>query len=394
MPKKKKNLIDNDGEPSPSGGMGNAPSSGGGGGGGGGGEYDENEVNQMLEKSRQTGAYINPSHFSSRRAWQEYYSRLDNSIKRGNKEGSARNRASDEAYARRGGNFNDLGIKNVKEEGQARYRRLGMHNLDRSYSYDPEKGVKYNIATSDDNLYMKPVPMTADDYAEFDAIKQYGNTPEGFFRRMQDSTRNQMNTWAAQNAVKGGSLRKDEHGLFMTGDQGERVDFDEFGNLIDANTGQRIGDHQYGFGTDLLGAAKSAGYRSPWASPGGAPKGPTTPSGQPLPPDSPSASSGVPSGPPGVAGPQPVAASGGFGTSAPSALSAPSAMTSMGNSWNRQAVTQQRPSTPPTPTSPMGSRPPQVASGGMGTKSPSMVGQTQRPAQPQGQQPRRITFAY
>lgn len=253
------------------GGMGGGPSAGGEGGGGPASEYDADEVERMLAKSQETGEYINPSHFSNRRAWQEYYSRLDNSIKRGNKERSGRNRASDEAYARRGGNFEDLGIRDVKEQGRARYRRLGMHNLDRSFSYDWDNGVKYNIATSDDNEYMKPIPLTPDDYREHEEILKYGDSPEGYFRRLQDAQRSQMNTWAAQNEVKGGVLRRDAHGLYMEGNNGERIDFDQYGNLIDANSGQIIGG-QYGDKSDLL--SQASGYKSPWSLPVAAPGAP------------------------------------------------------------------------------------------------------------------------
>lgn len=229
----------------------------------------------MIEQSTRTGSVANQSHFSSRRAWQEYLHGLPQEIKAGYKGGLGRRDREVDNYLRRGGDFNDLGIKDVKEEGRARYRRMGMHNLDKSFTYDWENGVKYNVATSDDNEYMKAIPITDDDRREYAEIQRYGATPEGYAQRMRDATTNQMNSWAAQNAIKGGSLRKDEHGLYMQGDDGQRIDFDAYGNLIDANTGQRIGDNQYGFGTDLIGAA--AGYKSPWSIGGTSASAPGTP---------------------------------------------------------------------------------------------------------------------
>lgn len=198
---------------------------------GGGGGLDRQSG---LEKSMQTGEVIPPSHFNSRLEWQEYYASLPQEIKRGHKQRAGQRDRAINDYLSFGGDFNDLGIKNKKEEGQARYRRMGMHNLDKSFSYDWENGVKYPIATSDDNVYMKPIPLTADDYAEKAEIDKYGATPEGFARRMQDSTRNTLNTWSNANAGTGKITRGPDGRLRAIGENGQTIYFDDYGNALDS----------------------------------------------------------------------------------------------------------------------------------------------------------------
>jgi len=210
----------------------------GGDGGGGGGRFDRQSG---YDRSMQTGEVINPSHFNSRLEWQEYYDALPQEFKRNYREMRGGNERRRNEFLSYGGDFNDLGIKNKKEEGQAGYRRMAMHNLDKSYSYDWEKGLKYNVATSDDNTYMRPVPITADDWAEKAEIDRYGATPEGFARRMQDSTRNTLNKWSAQNIAAdpsgmGGKIHRGADGkLQAIGENGQTIYFDDFGNALDAS---------------------------------------------------------------------------------------------------------------------------------------------------------------
>lgn len=185
----------------------------------------------------------------------------------------------------RGRSLEDLGIRDVKEMGRSMYRMLAQRGeqgfQDPNWTYDWNSGMKMNHATSDVNARNRWIPIEPNEYAERDAQQAFGTGPDAWIRRLQADSQNQLNTWAQQNAVKGGVLRRDEHGLYMTGDAGERYDFDNFGNLIDANTGQIIGD-QYGMGTDLL--SQGRGYKSPWgttaAIPGtGHPDSPTATSG-------------------------------------------------------------------------------------------------------------------
>lgn len=387
----KKKKVNREEIEDPGGGMGpGAPS--GGGGGGGNQEYDPEEVRRMVEQSVRTRSVANQNHFTSRRAWQEYLHALPQDVKAEYKGGQGGRDRELDRHLRRGDSFESTGIKNVHEEGQARYRRMGMHNLDKSFTYDWENGVKYNVATSDDAAYMKPIPLSPEDYQEKAEIDRYGATPEGYAQRMRDATTNQLGTWARQNEAKGGSLRRDDHGFYMSGDDGGRIDFDAYGNLIDANTGQRMGDMVYGEKGNITGYAAQMGYKSPWALPGGAAQpGVGGPPGMPA--DSPSASSGVPSGPPPVVGP-----GGGMGTAPPSAMMTPTEapLTSMGNSWNRQAVGQMKPQQPTQqPRALPGQRSP-MQGGGMGAAPSTMRSVSGGVNNRQGstQQPRRITFAY
>lgn len=199
---------------------------------GGGGGFDRNSG---AARTAETGEVIPPSHFNSRLEWQEYYAGLPQEIKAGHKQRAAGRENQRNNYLSFGGDFNTLGIKNKKEEGQAAYRRMGMHNLDKSYSYDWANGVKYNVATSDDNVYMKPIPLTPDDYAEKAEIDKYGATPEGFARRMQDSTRNTLNKWAGQNAGTGKITRGPDGRLQAIGESGQTIYFDDYGNALDAS---------------------------------------------------------------------------------------------------------------------------------------------------------------
>jgi len=209
--------------------------------GGGSGPVDDGKLDRQsaYDKSMQTGEVINPSHFRSRLEWQEYYDALPQEFKANYRAGVKGREDRRNNYLSFGGNFGDLGIENKKEEGQAAYRRMGMHNLDKSYSYDWEKGIKYNIATSDDNVYMKPVPITADDWAEKAEIDKYGANPEGYARRLQDSTRNTLNKWSAQNIAAdpsgmGGKIHRGADGkLQAIGENGQTIYFDDFGNALD-----------------------------------------------------------------------------------------------------------------------------------------------------------------
>jgi hypothetical protein len=171
----------------------------------------------------------------------------------------------------RGKSLADLGITDEKEGGRAMYRMLGMRGQqgfqDPNYEYDFNSGQKRNIATSDVHGHGW-VPIEPREMQEYQAQQQFGTGPDAWIKRLQNDSQNQLRTWAQQNAVKGGGLRQDESGRFyMSGDNGQRLDFDAYGNLIDANTGQVIGD-QYGMGTDLIGQAK--GYTSPYGTAGAA----------------------------------------------------------------------------------------------------------------------------
>lgn len=196
----------------------------------------------------------------------------------------------------RGKSLADLGIHDIKEMGQSMYRMLAQRGeqgfQDPNWTYDWARGMKMNHATSDVNARGRWVPIEPNEIAERQAQQAFGTGPDAWIRRLQSDSQAQLSRWADQNAIKGGALRRDQHGLYMIGDNGQRLDFDAYGNLIDANTGQVIGD-QYGMGTDLI--SQAGGYKSPYGTMGAAPK--------PGPADSPTATSGTPWGPPPVAGP-------------------------------------------------------------------------------------------
>lgn len=241
------------------------PSSGGGNG--------RLSVEEAKQKSQQTGEVINPSHFNSRLEWQEYYDALPQEFKRNYRQGRGANEKSRNDYLSFGGDFADLGIENKKEHGQAAYRRMSMHNLDKSYSYDWENGVKYNVATSDDANYMKPIPLSPDDYAEKAEIDRYGATPEGFAKRMQDSTRGTLRNWSSQNLASDPNTGKIHLGpdgrLQATGESGQTIYFDEYGNALDAS-GNKTGIN-YATG----GWGSLAGSPSSPSGPSASPAGPT-----------------------------------------------------------------------------------------------------------------------
>lgn len=191
--------------------------------------------NSGYQRSMETGEVINPSHFATREEWQEYYAALPQEFKRNYKEGNRANVKRRDDYLSRGGDYRDLGIRNEKEYGKAAYNRMSMHNLDKSYSYDWEKGVKYNVATSDDNVYMRPVPIEDWEWKEKAEIDKYGANPEGYQRRLQDSTRNTLNSWSAKNLEDNPNTGKIHRGpdgrLRAINSRNEYVYFDDFGRV-------------------------------------------------------------------------------------------------------------------------------------------------------------------
>lgn len=214
------------------------------------------------------------------------YEATDKETKKARRKWARENQAWILQELSRGKSLADLGITDEKEGGRSMYRMLGMRGeqgfQNPNFTYDWSTGMKRDHATSNVNG-RGWVPITAEERAEYEAQRQFGTGPDAWVKRLQAQSQAQLRTWAAQNATKGGSLRQDEQGRFyMSGDNGERIDFDAYGNLIDANTGSIIGD-QYGMGTDLLSQAR--GYKSPYAMPGATPATPTYA-------DSPSASNG------------------------------------------------------------------------------------------------------
>lgn len=183
-------------------------------------------------RSEETGEVINPSHFKSRLEWQEYYDALPQSFKKGYRDVRGGNERNRNNFLSRGGHISDLGITDEKEHGRAASRRMSMHNLDKSFGYDWENGVKYNVATSDDATYNKPVPIEDWEWKEKAEIDKYGATPEGYERRLQDSTRNTLNTWSQANQGTGKLNRGPDGKLRAMNSRGEWVIFDDFGRAI------------------------------------------------------------------------------------------------------------------------------------------------------------------
>lgn len=248
----------------------------------------------------------------------------------------------------------DLGITDEKEGGRSMYRMLAMRGnqgfQDPNFTYDWATGMKRNHATSNVNG-RGWVPIEPREMQEYQAQQAFGTGPDAWVKRLQSDSQNQLRTWAQQNAVKGGGLRQDESGRFyMMGDNDQRLDFDAYGNLIDANSGRIIGD-QYGMGTDLMSQAR--GYTSPYG------KAATSP---PKYADSPSATQGV------VPAPQNTAPIGGGVPQTPQAPAArQSTTTPMRSAWGAGGGVPVKPIKPAAPARTFQAQQPQQRKTAYGT---------------------------
>lgn len=183
----------------------------------------------------------------------------------------------------------DLGITGEKEAGQSFKRmleRFGM--LDRNYEYDAGRGMKRNVATSDEDAKARGnwVPMTESDMAEY-RRHQGGESWRDVWNRMgYDSGAGKINQWAMQNEAKGGGIRRDESGrLYGIDDRGQKFYYDASGARLDS-AGNRTGEI-YGSSTMKFGGALGNALAGSFGGTGGSWGQNTPAAGQPAAPPKP-----------------------------------------------------------------------------------------------------------
>jgi len=154
-----------------------------------------------------------------------------------------------------GASLEDLGIRDVQEEGKAGYNRImntmsKQGNLNRGYQYDLSNGMKKNMATSDVTVRGKWVPMTSQEKQEVAYQKTYGNHPGSYIDRLRSEQQSRFGSVMREGGPDNG-ITKNAKGVYVDKrPDGSTVFYDDYGAKTDAN-GNRIGGsyHHDGKGT-------------------------------------------------------------------------------------------------------------------------------------------------
>ena len=177
-----------------------------------------------------------------------------------------------------GASLEDLGIRDVKEEGQAGYRRRALMGdqgmLNTGWQYDWASGRKRNMVTKDESARDRWYPITPEDIKERDYARSYGGGVQGYTNRLQSETRNRFSNVMNEG---GQATPRNEYGIY----EDKRPDgstnyYDEYGALTD-RTGRRTGGSYFydGRGTNIVNRVAAEGTEYGGASSNGVAANPT-----------------------------------------------------------------------------------------------------------------------
>jgi hypothetical protein len=185
-----------------------------------------------------------------------------------------------------GSNLEDLGIRDVHEEGQAGYRRRALMGdqgmVNQGWEYDWAGGKKRNTITSDLSARDRWLPIRPEEYKEREYAKSYGGGVQGYINRLQSEQQNRFgNVMREGGSVSGldtpGGIQRTPWGGYA--DQrpdGSVTYYDSYGAHTDAS-GNRIGGaYDYdGKGTQVVNRVGSPGDTYGHASSNGIAQNPT-----------------------------------------------------------------------------------------------------------------------
>lgn len=148
-----------------------------------------------------------------------------------------------------GNSLDDLGIRDVKEEGQAGYRRRALMGdqgmVNQGWEYDWAGGKKRNMITSDVTARERWIPIQPQEYKERQYAQSYGGGVQGYVNRLQSEQQNRFGNVMAEGGPGNGIVRN-SYGVYQDArPDGSTNYYDSYGARTNMQGARTRGSYHY-----------------------------------------------------------------------------------------------------------------------------------------------------